>query len=890
MANITLLPSAKVPLVYDGDNTMTTEWYRFFWNVYGFTGDPSGAIPVDKGGTGRTSIGEHELLIGTANNTFDSAILTGTGINISYAPGIINLAIGASGVTPGTYGSASQVGVFTVNQYGNITAASNTSIGIDASQIVSGTIASARISGAYTGITGVGTLTAGTWNATTIGTAYGGTGLISFTSGGALYATSTTALTSGTLPVASGGTGQTSFTNGQLLIGNTTGNTLTKATLTAGSGVTITNGTGSITISATGTGGTVTSVSGTLPISVATGTTTPVISISQATTSTNGYLSSTDWNTFNNKVSSQWTTTGLDIYYNASNVLIGTTASRSGSGYLVQNEAIDSTAGYSTTRNSANISGPTIQLGKTRATTVGGNTIVASGDILGTLNFTGADGTALRQAAGIVAVVDNTPGVNDMPGRLVFCTTAPGAISFTERLRITSLGGFSLGSSGTNYGTTGQVLTSAGNAPPTWSTPTTGTVTSVAALTLGTTGTDLSSTVANSTTTPVITLNVPTASAANRGALSAADWTTFNSKAPGVTFTTGYVPFGQGTTTLNQSISLFWDNTNKRLGIGNSSPTQSLSAYNGISIDASATLPTTTGGTWILSNEAPIKRMYIGDGTGYSLAFSKRTASTTTDLVTIADSGSISTIGIITTSANGGYTLGSAAGYTKSFTRTQSSPYDYLNLISLGGTGAWQGAINFNLSYNAGSAYTAMTIRDNATGTAAGSTTLVYGYLSANSTVGVGAATPSTSGAGVTFPATQSASTNANTLDDYEEGTFTATITTTTGSVTLKSTLNTVAYTKVGRLVTVTGLIGILSVSSPTGGVTINALPFAIADLTQSSGAIGGAIIFQDAPTYATTNVGFTAEETATGIITTQSAVVLGADDQYRLSFSYFTT
>lgn len=55
-------------------------------------------------------------------------------------------------------------------------------------------------------------------------------------------------------------------------------------------------------------------------------------------------------------------------------------------------------------------------------------------------------------------------------------------------------------------------------------------VTSVAALTLGTTGTDLSSTVANGTTTPVITLNVPTASATNRGALSSADWTTFNNK------------------------------------------------------------------------------------------------------------------------------------------------------------------------------------------------------------------------------------------------------------------------------------------------------------------------------------------------------------------------
>jgi hypothetical protein len=57
-----------------------------------------------------------------------------------------------------------------------------------------------------------------------------------------------------------------------------------------------------------------------------------------------------------------------------------------------------------------------------------------------------------------------------------------------------------------------------------------GTVTNVSALTLGTTGTDLSSSVVNSTTTPVITLNVPTASASNRGALSSTDWNTFNAK------------------------------------------------------------------------------------------------------------------------------------------------------------------------------------------------------------------------------------------------------------------------------------------------------------------------------------------------------------------------
>jgi hypothetical protein len=192
MANITLIPSAKVPLIYPDTNGMTTEWYRFFWNIYGFTG--TGVVPVDKGGTGLDTIGNHQIIIGNANNVFEPATLTGSGITISYSLGIVNFAIGASGVTPGTYGSASQVGVFTVNQYGSITAASNASIAIDANQIISGTIASARISGSYTGITGVGTLAIGTWNATTIATAYGGTGLSTFVANEIFYASSTSTM------------------------------------------------------------------------------------------------------------------------------------------------------------------------------------------------------------------------------------------------------------------------------------------------------------------------------------------------------------------------------------------------------------------------------------------------------------------------------------------------------------------------------------------------------------------------------------------------------------------------------------------------------------------------------------------------------------------------
>lgn len=79
-----------------------------------------------------------------------------------------------------------------------------------------------------------------------------------------------------------------------------------------------------------------------------------------------------------------------------------------------------------------------------------------------------------------------------------------------------------------------------------------GTVTSVAALTLGTTGTDLSSTVATGTTIPVITLQVPTASAANRGALSSTDWSTFNGKQSAL----GYTPANKAGDTFTGNVGI----------------------------------------------------------------------------------------------------------------------------------------------------------------------------------------------------------------------------------------------------------------------------------------------------------------------------------------------
>lgn len=103
--------------------------------------------------------------------------------------------------------------------------------------------------------------------------------------------------------------------------------------------------------------------------------------------------------------------------------------------------------GLSMVRNRNDEHSTSITLAKTRGSSTGANTIVQSGDSIGEFAFAAGDGTDVVTRAGrIHCEIDGTPGANDMPGRLILSTTADGAASPTERVRIDSSGRVLIGS------------------------------------------------------------------------------------------------------------------------------------------------------------------------------------------------------------------------------------------------------------------------------------------------------------------------------------------------------------------------------------------------------------------------------------------------------------
>ena len=255
-------------------------------------------------------------------------------------------------------------------------------------------------------------------------------------------------------------------------------------------------------------GGGVTSVTGTAPIA-SSGGATPDISITQADGSTDGYLSSTDWNTFDGKFDVPTGT--ITDYLDGLGTPTAFPVIPSGT---VTSVDLTMPAAFSVTGNPVTTSGTlAVSASGTSSQYIRGDgqlattptalppSGAASGDLSGTY-----PSPEVHKIHG-VDMQSGTPTADDL-------WIYGGAPAKWQHGKIKTINSTSLIGNG-NINT--------------------GSVTSVAALTLGTTGTDLSSSVATGTTTPVITLNVPTASAANRGALSAADWTIFNGKQAAIT-------------------------------------------------------------------------------------------------------------------------------------------------------------------------------------------------------------------------------------------------------------------------------------------------------------------------------------------------------------------
>ena len=193
-SNTTQIPAPRVPFMDENTGTISREWFRFLNNLYTILGGGNGIIEPGNGGTGTSSIPtDGQLLIGNGTNYTLNTLTAGTGIGVTNGAGSVAVNVADTGVTAGTYGLASSVPTFAVNAQGQLTSSVNTPIAIAASavsglapsatidttnatNITSGTLPTGRLSGSYTGITGVGTLTVGTWNATTIALANGGTG------------------------------------------------------------------------------------------------------------------------------------------------------------------------------------------------------------------------------------------------------------------------------------------------------------------------------------------------------------------------------------------------------------------------------------------------------------------------------------------------------------------------------------------------------------------------------------------------------------------------------------------------------------------------------------------------------------------------------------------
>lgn len=299
----------------------------------------------------------------------------------------------------------------------------------------------------------------------------------------------------------------------------------------------------------TPTTGTVTSVTGTSPIA-SSGGSTPAISIQNATTSQAGALTSTDWNTFNNKVGSVTASSPLSSSGGTSPNLTIQAASGSQEGALL---AADWTTFNNKVSNGGNSYGGSMSVG-----TNDNNTL--------TLRTNNTNRVTLDTSGNLTVGGSGTLGTT---GGLVLNGSSSGALTVTAAATTSSYA-ITMPSS---QGSANQVLAQSGT-PGTlqWTTPNAGTVTSV-------TGT--SPIASSGGATPAI--SIQTASGSQAGALASADWTTFNNKV------------SNGGNSYGSSMSVGTNDNNALTLRTNNSNRVTLDTSGNLTVGGSGTLGTTGG-------------------------------------------------------------------------------------------------------------------------------------------------------------------------------------------------------------------------------------------------------------------------------------------------------
>jgi predicted heme/steroid binding protein len=648
--------------------------------------------------------------------------------------------------------------------------------------------------------------------------------------------------------------------------------------------------------------GTVTSVATSAPLTGGTITGSGTIGISQSNTTTNGYLSSTDWNIFNGKQDA--------LGYTAENLankgINNGYAGLDGNGKVPATQLpsyvddVVEVANYAALPATGETGKIYITLDTNFVYRWSGSVYVKISEpnaVWGSITGTLSNQTDLQSA--LNAKVDNsrTITINGVGQDLsvnrnynVGTVTSVGGTGTVSGLSlsgtVTSSGSLTLG--GTLSLTSLNVTNGLGYTPVTnartlsingtvydltdnrsWSV---GTVTSIG-LDLGTTGTDANISNSPITSSGNITLNLPTASATNRGLLSNSDWSTFNGKQNALSLT---VTGNSGASTLVGSTLNVPTYTLAGLGgqplltnpVTGTGTSGYLTKWNSTSSVNSSVLY--DDGTQIGLNT--ISPGFLLDVNGVARVVGQLTLGSTITNGTYTYTLPSSTGTLALTSALSGY-LPLSAGLSFPLTgtlfvgsttngynvNTTSSSYGGNGLLQAFGTDnllkLQMGALGVNEAFIYTGASNKITVYSGGAVTAtfnSNQTTTLSGALNGTSAtfssgIGIGDATATTGG--IQFPATQVAIASANNLDDYEEGTWTPTQSgfNAVGTVTVSGT-----YLKIGRNVWLRAQISAATSMSPVynGGSRLQSLPFSglqgVANWTINNAATSVTSTFHD--------------------------------------------